>query len=397
MKKTPADLKFPFIKGRSGNHEIESENSNEEEVNNMEIKSKSVLKGIAPYTLGQTIEEMKEYYGLHTVRKMSDNENVYGTSLCVQAAIMQEMSKLSFYPDGTTGDLKKKLAAHYGLEDKGFIVSNGSEELIRLLTRAYINQGDEAIMAEMTFPRYQTNVLIEGGKPVFVPLINGVHDLQGMKKAITDRTKLIFVCNPNNPTGTIVDKNELLSFMEIVPSHVLIIVDEAYYEYVTSDDYLETIPLQNKFKNLVILRTFSKIYGLASMRIGYGIMAEEIIQELHKVRDVFNVNQLAQAAAIAALADQEFVQECAEKNLIERKFLSERLKEFEINSYPSESNFLFTFSNRPWIQHLKERGFLVREMKLPGYQEVCRMTLGTREDHEELLQILSQLFHERAV
>lgn len=363
----------------------------------MEIKSKSVLEGITPYALGQTIEEIKESYALHTVRKMSDNENVYGTSPCVQAAIMKEISNLCLYPDGTTSHLKEKLAAHYAIEEKNFIVSNGSEEIIRLLTRAYINHGDEAIMADLTFPRYQTNVLIEGGKPILIPLIEGKHDLNQMRKAITDRTKLIFVCNPNNPTGTIVDKNELMAFIDSVPSHVLIIMDEAYYEYVKSANYLATLPLLKMHKNLIILRTFSKIYGLASMRIGYGIMAEEIIQELHKVRDVFNVNQLAQAAAIAALADQKFVQECAEKNQVERKFLSERLKEYEINSYLSESNFLFAFSNRPLVQHLKERGFLVRQMKLPGYQEAFRMTLGTKKDHEELLQILSQLFHERAV
>ncbi|WP_423410134.1 histidinol-phosphate transaminase [Heyndrickxia sp. MSNUG] len=363
----------------------------------MNVKARAELEGITPYALGQTIEEIKEQYGITTVRKLSDNENVYGTSPLVRQAIIQETANLCLYPDGLTSKVVGKLSSHYQIEPKHFLVSNGSEEILRLLTRAYIDKNDEAVMAEVTFPRYKTNVLIEGGKAVTVPMKNGRHDLEKMLEAITDKTKLVFVCNPNNPTGTIVAKHELLTFIDSVPSNVLIIMDEAYFEYADSKDYLDTMSLLGQYENLVILRTFSKIYGLASLRIGYGIMHEKVAGELHKVRDVFNVNQLAQAAAVAALEDQKFVKECSAKNSIERDFLSAKFKELKIDSFPSQSNFLYAFTNKPVIQKLTENGILVRQMQLPGYKEAFRITLGTHEDHEFILQVVGQLFHERAV
>lgn len=363
----------------------------------MNIKARAELKGITPYALGQTIEEIKEQYGITTVRKLSDNENVYGTSQKAREAIMKASANLAIYPDGMTSGIVEKLSCHYQLNQKQFLVSNGSEEIIRLLTRAYIDKNDEAVMAEVTFPRYQTNVLIEGGRAVTVPMIDGRHDLNKMQEAISDKTKMVFVCNPNNPTGTIVARQELLSFIDNVPSNVLIIMDEAYFEYTDSDEFLDTMPLLEKYENIVILRTFSKIYGLASLRIGYGIMHEKIAEELHKVRDVFNVNQLAQTAAMAALEDQDFVNDCAAKNSAEREFLSSKFRELEIDSFPSQANFLFAFTNRPVIQKLTEHGVLVRQMQLPGYKEAFRITLGTRQDHEFMIKIVSQLFHERAV
>jgi histidinol-phosphate aminotransferase len=363
----------------------------------MNIKARAELEGITPYALGQTIDGIKEQYGITTVRKLSDNENVYGTSSRVREAIMEATANLAFYPDGMTSGIVEKLSSHYKLDQKHFLVSNGSEEIIRLLTRAYIDRHDEAVMAEVTFPRYKTNVLIEGGNAVTVPMVDGRHDLQKMQHAINEKTKMVFVCNPNNPTGTIVGKQELLSFIDTVPSHILIIMDEAYFEYADSEEYLDTMPLLDQYPNIVILRTFSKIYGLASLRVGYGIMHEEIAKELHKVRDVFNVNQLAQAAAVAAIEDQAFVLGCSAKNSKERDFLSAKFKELEIDSYPSQTNFIYAFTNRPVIQALTENGVLVRQMQLPGYKEAFRITLGTREDHEFILQIVSQLFHDRAV
>ncbi|WP_251027677.1 histidinol-phosphate transaminase [Bacillus sp. ISL-41] len=363
----------------------------------MNVKARAELEGITPYALGQTIDEIKEQYGLTKVRKLSDNENVYGTSPKVREAIIQASSKLAFYPDGLTSGIVEKLSAYYKLGPNHFLVSNGSEEIIRLLTRAYINKNEEAVMAEVTFPRYKTNVVIEGGRAVTVPMIDGRHDLKKMQEAINEKTRMVFVCNPNNPTGTIVAKHDLLSFIDNVPSNVLIIMDEAYFEYTDSDEFLDTMPLLDQYQNIVILRTFSKIYGLASLRVGYGIMHEDIAKELHKVRDVFNVNQLAQEAAIAAIEDQDFIKDCAAKNSAERTFLSAKFKELEIDSFPSQSNFLFAFTNRPVIQKLTENGVLVRQMHLPGYKEAFRITLGTHEDHEFILKIVSQLFHERAV
>ena len=361
------------------------------------IQTRRAVEGIVSYPLGDSPEQIKEKYCLKTVRKMSDNENVYGCSKRVKEAITQHLQQLSIYPDGTTSKLIEKLSVFYKLGKERFLIGNGSEEIIRLLTRAYINPGDEAIMAAMTFPRYETNVVIEGGKSITVPMADGAHNLSNMYEKITEKTKMIFICNPNNPTGTIVGKEELLQFIKKVPQNILIILDEAYYEYVSSTDFLESVPLLNNHPNLVILRTFSKIYGLASLRIGYGIMHPKIVKELHKVKEVFNVNQLAQVAAEIALDDQEFIKGCAEKNEWERAFVCDQLFEMGIHYFPSETNFVFIFSHYALSEKLITNGIVVRQMKFTGYTDAFRLTLGTREDNETFLNLLKEIVGEKAV
>lgn len=354
------------------------------------IQTRRAVEGIVSYPLGESPEEIKEKYHLRTVRKMSDNENVYGCSNRVKEAIAQNLHQLSLYPDGTTSRLIKNLSAFYQLGREQFLIGNGSEEIIRLLARAYINPGDEAIMASMTFPRYETNVVIEGGVAITVPMLNGTHDLANMYDMVTEKTKMIFICNPNNPTGTIVGKEELIRFIKNIPPHILIILDEAYYEYVSSNDYLESIPLLSNHSNLVILRTFSKIYGLASLRIGYGIMHPSIIKELNKVKEVFNVNQLAQVAAEIALEDQEFVKGCAEKNTIERTLVCEQLEELGLGYFPSETNFVYVYTQQPISAKLITNGIIVRQMNLSGYADAFRITLGTREDNKFFIETLKE-------
>ncbi len=361
------------------------------------IQTKSAVEKIASYPLGTSPQEIKEKFNLKAVRKMSDNENVYGCSAEVKEGISKAMNSLNYYPDGTVSLLIRKLAEFYNVSEDKFLVSNGSEELIRLLTRAYITPGDEAVMAEITFPRYETNVAIEGGKPVTVPLKNGKHDLDAMYRKINHKTKMVFICNPNNPTGTIVGKEELNCFIENIPPNILIILDEAYYEYVRSKDYLDSLPLLAKYPNLIVLRTFSKIYGLAGLRVGYGLMDSEIVKQLHKVKDVFNVNHLAQAAAVAALNDQAFVKECAEKNAAEMEFVCQKLKELPIGFFPSQTNFVCVFSQYPIAENLISHGLVVRQMKLNGYKDAFRMTLGIRKDNEAAIKVISKLLKEKAV
>ncbi|KOP82354.1 histidinol-phosphate aminotransferase [Bacillus sp. FJAT-21945] len=361
------------------------------------IQTRRAVEGIVSYPLGDSAEEIKQKYQLRTVRKMSDNENVYGCSNRVKEVISQNLNQLSLYPDGTTSRLIAKLSAFYQLGKERFLIGNGSEEIIRLLTRAYINPGDEAIMASMTFPRYETNVVIEGGVAITVPMLNGAHDLSNMYEEITEKTKMIFVCNPNNPTGTIVGKEELLQLIKNIPQHILIILDEAYYEYVCSNNYLESVPLLYNHPNLVILRTFSKVYGLASLRIGYGIMDPAIVKELHKVKEVFNVNQLAQVAAETALDDQEFIKGCAVKNALERAFVCEQLDEMGFGYFPSETNFVYVYAHQPVAAKLITNGIIVRQIMLSGYADAFRITLGTREDNEFFLTTLNEIVREKAV
>jgi histidinol-phosphate aminotransferase len=361
------------------------------------INAREEIIGIKPYALGKSLEEIKSEYNLQVIRKMSDNENVYGFSPQVTKAISENLTQIFYYPDGTTSTLISKLANFYEVSENQFIIGNGSEEMIRMLTRAYIRHGDEAIMADITFPRYETNVVIEGGHPIKIPLINGVHDLDQMFEAINDKTKMVFVCNPNNPTGTIVGKDELLHFIGRIPENILVIVDEAYYEYVLTEDYLETVPLLNQFPNLVILRTFSKIYGLAGLRVGYGIMAEDIVTQLVKVKDVFNVNQLAQYAASTALDDQHFIEECARKNAEERVYVTKALTALGMQVYPSETNFLYVCSKQTVVTSLMEKGFLVRGLHMPGWAEALRVTLGTREDNDSFIESIRQFLKESVV
>ncbi|KAB2329786.1 histidinol-phosphate transaminase [Cytobacillus depressus] len=355
------------------------------------ILTKSELEQIQSYPIGLSPEKLKEKYGLNIIRKMSDNENIYGCSQKVKDAMKEQLNSLHLYPDGHTSALIRRLAKFYQIKEDQLLAGNGSDELIRLLTRAYINKGDEAIMADITFPRYETNVVIEGGKAIKVPLINGVHHLPSMLENITAKTKMIFICNPNNPTGTIVGKEELAEFIKKVPAHILMVLDEAYYEYVTSDQYLHSIPLLESHPNLVILRTFSKIYGLAGLRVGYGMMNKQIVKELHKVKDVFNVNQVAQVAAIYALEDQDFIRDCAEKNAVERAYVCEQLRKFGLPFFHSQTNFIYVYSQIPVTEQLITKGFLVRQMKLNGYADAFRMTFGNRKDNEAFVEALSKI------
>lgn len=361
-----------------------------------EIKTRKVLDQITPYALGQTLEQIKETYQLDKVIKMSDNESVYGCSPHVEKTLSNELQSLFLYPNGIPEKLIKKLSTLYNVHPDHFIIGNGSEEIIRLLARAYISRDDEAIMADITFPRYETNVLLEGGKTVKVPLKHGVHDLTRMYEAISSMTKMIFICNPNNPTGTVVDQTELLEFIEKIPSHILIVLDEAYYEYVKSDP-LQSVTLLNERKNLIILRTFSKIYGLAALRVGYGMMQPSVVEALHKVKDVFNVNQLAQIAATAAITDQTFIDHVTEKNRIEVEFMMDQLIGAGIHCYPSETNFVFAYSNHLLVERLLRRGIMVRKIPLQGYEEAFRVTVGTREENEVFIQAVKQLLNEKVV
>lgn len=361
------------------------------------IIAREEIMEIKPYALGKSLEEIKTDYNLQVIRKMSDNENVYGCSTQVEEALRENINKIYYYPDGTTSTLISKLGSFYNLPVSQFIIGNGSEEMIRLLTRAYIRHGDEAIMADITFPRYETNVVIEGGKPIKVPLSNGVHNLDRMFEAITIKTKMVFVCNPNNPTGTIVGREELFDFIKRIPENILVVVDEAYYEYVMTEDYLETLPLLRNFPNLIVLRTFSKIYGLAGLRVGYGIMSEDIVTELVKVKDVFNVNQLAQQAASVALLDQDFIEECARKNAEERVYVSKALDALGMQVFPSETNFLFVCSKKPVVTSLMEKGFIVRGLRMPGWEESFRVTLGTRKDNNAFIEMIRQFLKESVV
>lgn len=366
----------------------------------LKFKTREAVTHIAPYVLGKTLGDLQKEHGLSSIRKLSENENIYGCSPKVKQWFKENGSDLFLYPDGAAVDLSQRVSAFLGVPKEQIVFGNGSDEVIRLLTRAYLSAGDEAIMADVTFPRYQTNVFLEGGTPVIVPLVNGTHDLQRMLDHITPKTKLIFVCNPNNPTGTIVGKKELLHFIDSVPSHILVVVDEAYMEYVTTDDYLETLPLLSAFENLIVLRTFSKIYGLAGLRVGFGVMNEEVAEQLRKVKDVFNVNTVAQKSAIIALEDQEFIRECTHKNEQGRLYLESEFNRLGISHFPSQSNFIMvdTGMDGDTVSYeLVKRGLVVRSGTLLGYPTTIRVTIGTQDDNKRFVGALEDILQNEGV
>ncbi|WP_211745001.1 histidinol-phosphate transaminase [Paenibacillus sp. Marseille-Q4541] len=354
------------------------------------MKPKSQIVHLPVYKPGKPIEEVKRELGLSEVIKLASNENPYGSSKLVHDVIQKELAHLSLYPDGSAGELTADLAAHLGVQKDQIIFGAGSDEVIALIARAFLIHGDETIMADQTFSVYKSNADIEGAVSIEVPLVNGTHDLEGMLSKVTARTKIIWVCNPNNPTGTIITHDELVSFMDRVPSDVMVVLDEAYYEYVTDESYPETVPMLQQYNNLVILRTFSKIYGLASLRIGYGVGQPEVISLINQVREPFNTTRFGQIAARAALRDQDFVKACRDKNREGITYLQAEFDRLGLHYFPSQGNFVLVHIGKPaaeMFDALLRQGIIIR----PGFQvypDYIRVSVGTPEQNEAFVKAL---------
>ena len=357
----------------------------------MSIEFRPELKDLTPYSPGKPIEDVKRELGLTQVYKMASNENPLGCSHKVNAAILKVLDHLNLYPDGNATDLKVALAKKLGVKPSQVQPSSGSDEMVDQISKTFINPGDEVIMADITFPRYLTTTKMMGGIPVIVPLKNFAYDLEGMKNSITEKTKLIWLCNPNNPTGTMFSEKVLLDFLESVPKHIVVVYDEAYNEYVTSDEYPhDSISLLDKYENLLILRTFSKIYGLAALRVGYTIASEEILKNIDKIRPPFNVNAVAQAAAIAALEDDDFVKKSYEVNKEGKEYLYKAFEEIGIWYAPSEANHIFLDSGRDCSEvfvELQKKGVIIR----PMYKTFIRVSIGTMEENEYFMKSFKEV------
>ncbi|MDR6224492.1 histidinol-phosphate transaminase [Desmospora profundinema] len=356
------------------------------------MKTKAAIRGLPVYQPGKPLEEVKRELGLSQVIKLASNENPFGSSKNVWNALLEERESLALYPEGQAPALRSELAAHLGVAEERLIFGNGSDEIIQMIARTFLEPESESVMADITFPRYETQVRIEGSRPVAVPLINGVHDLEAMADAVNERTRIVWLCNPNNPTGTYFSESELRRFLNRVPEHVLVVVDEAYYEYVTAEDYPDTLALAKTDPRLIVLRTFSKIYGLAAFRIGYAVAHPSIVTELDRVREPFNANRLAQRAALAALRDQDFVQHCRDANRQGLKEIEIQLDRWGLSWFPSQSNFLMLDTGRSSdevFQCLLKRGIIVRSGSALGYPTHIRVTVGRPEQNRQFLEGLA--------
>ncbi|PSL50504.1 histidinol-phosphate aminotransferase [Salsuginibacillus halophilus] len=363
------------------------------------MKLKNQLTGLSPYKPGKPMEEVKAAYGLDQVFKLASNENPFGASPLVQEAVQAAAAKPALYPDGYAQAVRTELAESLGVEEKQLLFGAGSDEVILMLCRAYLDAGTNTVMAVPTFSQYKHNAIVEGAEIREVPLVEGDHDLESMLEAIDENTRIVWVCNPNNPSGGYINAEAFASFLARVPSDVLVVSDEAYIEYVEAEDYPDTLQLLRTYDNLVLLRTFSKAYGLAALRFGFGIGPAKLMQEVDPIRPPFNTTALAQEAARAAWRDQAFIHDCKEKTLKNKHELMNFAKENGLSYYPSEANFLLLdtgFDGDEVFQALLERGVIVRSGQALGFPTCIRVTIGTDEEMEHFQSALKAFLHEKA-
>jgi histidinol-phosphate aminotransferase len=357
----------------------------------LEDRASPYLSGLIPYSPGKPIEEVERELGIPESVKLASNENPLGPSPLAVAALREALPNVHRYPDGSGYRLTRALAKHWDVAPEMVLLGNGSNELLELAGRAFLLPGDEAVYAAQAFVVYEMVAQVTGAAKVAVPLKDFTHDLAAMRAAITPRTKLVFVGNPNNPTGTAVAPGALEEFLTSVPPEVLVILDEAYYEYLPPDLTPESLRFVREGRLVLVLRTFSKIYGLAGLRIGYGIGPAPLIALLNRIRAPFNTNSLAQAAATAALADAKHVGSTRALTETGRKYLTEQCRALGLSVVPSVANFLLVDTGRPGpavAEALLRRGVIVRPMAGYGFPTHLRISVGTPPENERCVAAL---------
>ncbi|MBI5135721.1 MAG: histidinol-phosphate transaminase [Nitrospirae bacterium] len=350
------------------------------------------IAGITPYKPGKPAKELERELGVSPVIKLASNENPLGPSpLAVRAlrAALDE-GQLNRYPDGGGYYLKAALAQKWGIGPEHFILGNGSNEVIELLLRTFLAPGDEVLAADLTFVVYRLITTAAGRTIREVPLKDHVHDLEGLADAVGPRTRLLFVCNPNNPTGTYNTAGQVASMLKRVPDDVIVVFDEAYAEYATANDYPDTLEILRRRPNTVILRTFSKVYGLPALRIGYGITVPELVDYMNRVRQPFNTNELAQRAALAALADHAHVAQSIAINEAGKGQLAALFDRMGLPHLPTQANFVYVnvgMDGAPVFQECLKHGIILRHI----HGDWLRVTVGLEHELTRFGQVLEQV------
>ncbi|MBN1572295.1 MAG: histidinol-phosphate transaminase [Deltaproteobacteria bacterium] len=352
------------------------------------------IQSLTPYPPGKPIEELERELGITGSIKLASNENPLGPSPMAVEAMKKAVANVHRYPDGSCFYLKEKLSELQGLKPENYIIGNGSNEIIEILIRVLVREGDEVIMGDPSFIVYRLVTQGVGGKSVIVPLKDWVFDLDAMKGAITDRTRLIFIDNPNNPVGTTIKKDDFSRFMEGLPRSLVVVLDEAYKEFDTSGES----PIFSEYMEgdvpIISTRTFSKLYGISGARIGYGVAVPETISMLNRIRSPFNVNSFAQAGALAALSDHDFVKKTLDLTRSGMEYLYGEFKKLGLNYIPSQANFVLVDVGQPspavYNAMLKE-GVIVRPMAGYGLANYIRITLGIPEENERFVAALKKI------
>jgi histidinol-phosphate aminotransferase len=363
----------------------------------MKLRIAENIEKLIPYPPGKPIEELEREYGISGSIKLASNENALGPSPKALAAIATALPKLHRYPDGSCYYLANRLAAKLEVAPGEIVFGNGSNEIISLLIATFVQPGDEVITSNPTFLVYQKVVQAQGGLNRVVPLKEMHHDLEGILAAVTDRTRLMFLDNPNNPTGTIFGASEFQAFLAAVPDHVIVVLDEAYVDFVDADLRFDARSFLHLQTPVVALRTFSKAYGLAGLRVGYGLMREEIASYLHRLRQPFNVNQLAQVAALAALDDDEHYRHTLTMTTEGMIWLQREISGLGCRPLPSQANFFLVDvggNGKRLYENLLTKGVIVRPMEAYGYPDFIRITVGLPAENERLVGAMAAALKE---
>jgi histidinol-phosphate aminotransferase len=356
-----------------------------------QLSPRSCITQIQPYQPGKPVEEVERELGIAQAVKLASNENSFGPSPRVRAALQKAVTQVHVYPDGACYSVRLAIAKYARCQPEELILGNGSNELLVLLGMAYLNPGDEVLSSQMSFVIYNMVADLMGAKFVGPPMRDFTYDLDAMARAITPKTKIIFIANPNNPTGTFIESGALRRFIDHVPARCLVVLDEAYFEYVDQSLVGKTLDWVRERNNVVVLRTFSKAFALAGLRIGYGVVPPEVRQNIERVRDPFNVNQFAQVAAIAALDDKAHMRKCVAYTKTERKRISKALTQFGLKVVPSQTNFLFVefpkSEGNQVSQALMQQGIIIRPMPGP----YVRITLGKVTENNKMLKAIKNI------
>jgi histidinol-phosphate aminotransferase len=353
------------------------------------------LKRISPYKPGRPIEEVARALNLKgEIIKLASNENPLGPSPMAIQAMKEALAETNLYPDDSCFYLKEKLAGRLAVEPGNIFVGNGSVEILPLITLAYLDPEHSAVASQGAFVWFKIAVQIAAGELIETPMKDHRHDLEAMLKAVKKNTRLVFIANPNNPTGTIVTRAEVEDFFKHVPGHVLVVMDEAYFEYIDDPEYPDSFSYLRPGRNILILRTFSKIYGLAGVRLGYGIAHPDVVASLSKLRISFNVSRLSQIAGLAALDDHEHVKRGRSNNEAGKEYLYEAYRKLGLFYLPTYANFIFVdFAKDSQLifEALQKKGLITRTIKEYGFPHALRITIGSAAQNRRLIKALADI------
>lgn len=364
-------------------------------MNKLSELAPSHIRSIAPYQSGKPISELARELGLDEagIVKLASNENPLGISPLAKQAIADAMAGIALYPDGNAFELKQAICAKFGVEAAQIVPGNGSNDVLEIAARAFLAPGLEAVYSQHAFAVYPLVTQAIGAVGISTPAREFGHDLQAMRAAVTEKTRLLFIANPNNPTGTLLEKAELRAFLKGLPRHVLVVLDEAYDEYLADDRKSESISWLKEFDNLIVTRTFSKAYGLAGLRVGFALAHPAVADMMNRVRQPFNVNSMAQAAAAAALNDDDFVRRTRDLNDAGMQQMTEGLNQLGLRYIPSFGNFIsFHVADAATVNRkLLERGVIVRPIFAYEMPDWLRVSIGLPEENARFLQAMREM------